>query len=77
MPHHLRPASIASGFLTFSFFRGGVVSPTSNPQLEDQVSEFISPETGWPSYTLGHWIARVPRDRHFPYPLTWAPEETT
>jgi hypothetical protein len=34
MPRHLLvcPARIASGFLTFSFFWGGVVSPIPNPQ---------------------------------------------
>jgi hypothetical protein len=31
-------------------------------------------ETGLPSYTAGHWVACVPRIRHFPYPLTWDPE---
>jgi hypothetical protein len=65
------PTGIASGFLTFRFFRGGVVSPTPNPQPGGQVSEFISPKTGWPSYTSGHWVACVSQDCHFPYPLTW------
>jgi hypothetical protein len=31
-------------------------------------------EIGLQSYTQGHWVAQVPWDRHFPYPLTWAPE---
>jgi hypothetical protein len=49
--------------------RGEVVSPRRTPNLEDQVSQ-----TGWPSYTPAHKVPRVPRDHHFPYPLTWAPE---
>jgi hypothetical protein len=45
MPRHLfRPAGIASGFLTFRFFPGiGLLAPRPTPNLEDQVSEFISP----------------------------------
>jgi len=31
--------------------------------------------TGWPAYAAGHRVARVPRDCHFLYPLTWAPEQ--
>jgi hypothetical protein len=27
-----------------------------------------------PSYTPRHWVARVPRGCHSPYPLFWAPE---
>jgi hypothetical protein len=27
-----------------------------SPNLEGQVSVFISPGTGWPSYTPGHWV---------------------
>jgi hypothetical protein len=41
----------------FSFLQGRVVSPTSNPIMEDQASVFIPPEAGWPRYTPGH---RVP-----------------
>jgi hypothetical protein len=26
------------------------------PNQEDQVPVFISPRTGWPSYTPGHWV---------------------
>jgi hypothetical protein len=63
------PAGIASGFLTFCFFRGGVVSPT--PNLEDRSLNLYPPKTGWPSYTPGHWVACVSQDCHFPYPLTW------
>jgi hypothetical protein len=50
---------------------------STNFFLQGEVSEasvFISPETRWPSYTPGHRVARGPRDRHSPYPLTWAPE---
>jgi hypothetical protein len=52
-----------------------LLAPRPTPNLENQVSDLYPPETGWPSYTPGHWVARVPRDRHFPYPLTWAPEQ--
>jgi hypothetical protein len=38
------------GVLTVEFFRGGVVSPTPNPNLEDQVSIFISP---------GDWVVQL------------------
>jgi hypothetical protein len=31
---------------------------------------FCPPETGWPSYTPGHRVDRVPRERHFPKSLT-------
>jgi hypothetical protein len=54
----------------------GLLSPRPTPNLEDQVSNLYIPETGWPNYVPGHWVALVPRDRHFPYPLTWAPEGT-
>jgi hypothetical protein len=27
-----------------------------SPNLEDQVPVFISPGSGWPSYTSGHWV---------------------
>jgi hypothetical protein len=64
MPRHLRLAGIASGFLTFFFSGTELLAPHPASNLE----------TGWPSYTPGHWVAQVPRDRHFPYPLTWAPE---
>jgi hypothetical protein len=48
VPRHLLlfqpPALITSGFLTFSFFSGvGLLAPRQTPNLEDQVSEFISP----------------------------------
>jgi hypothetical protein len=32
------------------------------------------PEAGLSRYGPGHWVAPVPRDHHFPYPLPWAPE---
>jgi hypothetical protein len=43
------------GFVTITFLRGWIVSPAPNPQLEDQVSAFMTPKTGWPSYTPRHW----------------------
>jgi hypothetical protein len=65
MPRH-RPADIASCFLTYSFFPGwGLLAPTPNPQHG---------RSGLRLYAPGHWVAWVPRDRHFRYPLTWAPE---
>jgi hypothetical protein len=41
--HLLRLAGIASGFLTFSFSGVGLLALRPTPNLEDQVSEFISP----------------------------------
>jgi hypothetical protein len=43
-------------FVTITFLRGWIVSPEPNPQLEDQASAFMTPETGWPSYTPWHWV---------------------
>jgi hypothetical protein len=51
-----------------------LLAPRPTPNLEDQVSNLYPLEIGWPSCTPGHWVARVPRDRCFLYPLTWAPE---
>jgi hypothetical protein len=46
------------GFLNNNIFGGGagllVQRPT--PNLEDKVSVFMTPETGWPSYTPKHWV---------------------
>jgi hypothetical protein len=43
-----------------------------NPQPGGPGSRIYIPgDRGLPSNTPGHW---VPRDRHFPYQLTWAPE---
>jgi hypothetical protein len=57
------------------FYRVRLSASRPTPNLEDQVSVFIPLEAGLPSYASGQWVARVPWDRHFPYPLTWAPEE--
>jgi hypothetical protein len=38
------------------------------------LSVFITPGRGWPSYTPRHWVARVPRGCHSPYPLLRDPE---
>jgi hypothetical protein len=60
-----------------TFFRGGVVSPTPNPQLGGPgFRVYIHRRQGCPAIS-GHCVARVPRDRQFPYPLTWAPEGLT
>jgi hypothetical protein len=57
-----------------SFYRARLLASRPTPNLEEQVTVFITPETGFPSYNPGHCVARVHRDRHFPYPLTCAPE---
>jgi hypothetical protein len=54
--------------------RGEVVSFTPSLQPGGPCLRMYTPGAGLPSYTPGHWVARVPRDHHFPYPLTWAPE---
>jgi hypothetical protein len=43
------------------------------PNLQKQASVFTPPERWMSSCATGHRVARVPRDRHVPYPLTWAP----
>ena len=45
-----------SGFLTDSFSTGRVVNPTPNPQPGGPTPIFITPGTGWPSYTPRHWV---------------------
>ena len=45
-----------SGFLTGSFLRGGVFNPTPNPQPGGTGPIFITPGTGWPSYTPRHCV---------------------
>jgi hypothetical protein len=57
-----------------SFYRVRLSAPRPTPNLEDQVSVFIPPETGLPSNTPGHWVARVPCELHFPYPHNVGPE---
>jgi hypothetical protein len=57
------------------FYRVRLSASRPTPNLEDQVSVFIPLQAGLPSYASGQWVARVPWDRHFPYPPTWAPEE--
>jgi hypothetical protein len=66
-PAHCRIPNIQSFQLvrlrnTSSFTGWGLLAPCQTPNLEDQVSEFISP---------GY---RVTQDRHFLYPLMWALE---
>jgi hypothetical protein len=50
----------------------GLLASRPNTNLEDQVSEFISPGDRVAQLYPGHWVAR---DHHFPHPLKWAPEE--
>ena len=38
------------------FLRDGVVNPTTNPQPGEPGPIFITPGTGWPSYTPRHWV---------------------
>jgi hypothetical protein len=72
---HIGPWPPLLRFCNSSFFYGmRLLAPRPTPNLEDQVSVFMTPEIGWPSYTPGHWVARVPRGCHSPYPLLWAPE---
>jgi hypothetical protein len=77
MPRHLLLclAGIASGFLAFTFSGVELLAPRPTPNLEDQVSEFISPRDRAAQLDPAYWVAWEPRDRHFPYPLMWAPEE--
>jgi hypothetical protein len=56
------------------FLQGEIVILTPNPQSEGAVLRIYTPGDRVPSYTPGHWVASVPQDRHFRYPLTWAPE---
>ena len=44
-----------SDFLTGSFLRGGVVNPTPILQPGGPGPIFITPGTGWLSYTPRHW----------------------
>jgi hypothetical protein len=60
-------------FSTNLFLQSEVVSLTPNPQPGGP-DHYLQPADR-PSYTTGHWVARVPRDCQIPYPLTWAPEE--
>jgi hypothetical protein len=72
---HVGPWPPLLRFRNSSFLWCGVVSPTPNPQPGGPCLRINDPpETGWPSYTPGHWVARVPRGCHSPYPPLWAPE---
>jgi hypothetical protein len=60
LPFHLKKVRLAVAFsdlVTIFFLRVGVVGSMLKPNLEDQASEFMSLETGWPSYTPGHWVS--------------------
>jgi hypothetical protein len=57
------------------FYRARLLTSRPTPNLEEQVTVFIALETGLPSFNPGHCVDRVHRDRHFPYPLTWAPKK--
>jgi hypothetical protein len=43
-------------FLTTGFLQGGLSTPRPTPNLEDQASVFVTPETGWTSYAPRHWV---------------------
>jgi hypothetical protein len=43
-------------FLTVTFYGAGLLVQNPTPNLEDQVSVFMTPGTGWPSYTPRHWV---------------------
>ena len=45
-----------SGFLTDSFLWDGVINLMPNTQSGGLGSIFITPGTGWPSYTPKHWV---------------------
>jgi hypothetical protein len=46
--------------------RGEAVSPRQTPNLQDQFSVFMTPQTGWPGYTPKALDSSGPRDSHFP-----------
>jgi len=60
------PACISQGFLTRVVLQGEGVSFMPNHRLVDQTSVFMFPETGWSSYTPGHWVSILVTsyDRH-------------
>jgi hypothetical protein len=37
-------------------YRAGLLIQRPTPNLEDQVSVLMTPETGWPSYIPRHWV---------------------
>jgi hypothetical protein len=50
-------ASPFRSFLTITFLRGWIVSPAPNPQPGGAGFRIYDPPgTGWPSYTLRHWV---------------------
>jgi hypothetical protein len=52
-------AFCSSGFETCDVLRGGVGNPSSNPQSGGPGLHIYDPQkTGWPNYTLKHWVAR-------------------
>jgi hypothetical protein len=69
---HLRVFSWGS--VTAVFMVRGCWPHAQPPTWRTRSPYLWPPETGWPSYTPGHWLAWVPRGCHSPYPLLWAPE---
>jgi hypothetical protein len=62
-------------FFTIVLLRDDVISLM--PNHEPGGPEFcisVFRRQGWPDYVPGHLVAQVPRDCHFPYSFTWAPE---
>jgi hypothetical protein len=53
----VHPAVAFSDLVTIYSLRGGVVSPTPNPQPGGPGLRICPPETGWPSYTPRHWVS--------------------
>jgi hypothetical protein len=50
------PAFISCSFITIGFLRDEVVNLKFNPQPGGPDPIFITPGTGWSSYTPRHWI---------------------
>lgn len=65
----LPPYEHCLAFLTSRFLRDRAVSPIPNPQPGGPGLQ-LPLETGEFGYTPEHWVARAPRERYFPYPLT-------
>jgi hypothetical protein len=65
---------LAWGSVTAFFLLCGVVSPTPNPQPGGPGLRIDDPRRRWLSSTPGHWVPRVPRGCHTPYPPLWVPE---
>jgi hypothetical protein len=67
----LPPAILLTRFSTLACERGEVVSLTKTANVEHQASIFMYLEDKVAVYIPNHLIARIPRDCHFPYPLSY------